>query len=257
MLLCFLPGLCCLLPGCTSAYSSKHLPPLLFVMAHVVSDPGGIPIRSSSVRVSHVINQGCCSVTICTATAFPDVMSWTLEASKSNVTLQPDEQSSIMAPDGSAIVFLVQVWVITGDKQETAINIAISCKLINHPDTLHICNASSPESAHSRLRELLQQVRQQQNPAIRMAERAAAPTTAELVASAIPLPEGPSENFSLLPQPCSQKSSVQSPSEQGQQMENRPSVFLPQLHYFWMRLLDALGGQNLQINLPFMPSYAV
>lgn len=86
----------------------------------------------------------------------------------------------------------MQVWVITGDKQETAINIAISCKLINHPDTLHICNAHSPESAHSRLRELLTAVRQRQNPTVFRAERAAAPSTAELVASAMPLPEGPS-----------------------------------------------------------------
>lgn len=44
--------------------------------------------------------------------------------------------------------------MITGDKQETAINIAISCKLIRYPDSLLICNAASPEAAHSRLREL-------------------------------------------------------------------------------------------------------
>lgn len=41
----------------------------------------------------------------------------------------------------------VQVWVITGDKQETAINIAISCKLILHPDSLLICNADSYDGA--------------------------------------------------------------------------------------------------------------
>ncbi len=39
------------------------------------------------------------------------------------------------------------MWVITGDKQETAINIAISCKLILSPDTLLICNADSYEGA--------------------------------------------------------------------------------------------------------------
>ena len=48
----------------------------------------------------------------------------------------------------------IRVWVITGDKQETAINIAISCKLIRYPDSLLICNASSPEDAFSRLQEL-------------------------------------------------------------------------------------------------------
>ena len=40
-----------------------------------------------------------------------------------------------------------KVWVITGDKQETAINIAISCKLILHPEKLMICNADNVESA--------------------------------------------------------------------------------------------------------------
>ncbi len=37
----------------------------------------------------------------------------------------------------------VKVWMITGDKQETAINIGISCKLIRNPDSLMICNGES------------------------------------------------------------------------------------------------------------------
>ena len=37
---------------------------------------------------------------------------------------------------------LTQVWMITGDKQETAINIAIACRLVHHPDTLLIINAA-------------------------------------------------------------------------------------------------------------------
>ena len=40
------------------------------------------------------------------------------------------------------------MWVITGDKQETAINIAISCKLLLDPDSLMICNATTYEGAH-------------------------------------------------------------------------------------------------------------
>lgn len=35
----------------------------------------------------------------------------------------------------------MKVWVITGDKQETAINIAISCKLIRNQERLLILNA--------------------------------------------------------------------------------------------------------------------
>lgn len=49
--------------------------------------------------------------------------------------------------------------MITGDKQETAINIAISCKLIRHPDSLLICNAESPEAAAQRIADLTAQIR--------------------------------------------------------------------------------------------------
>jgi magnesium-transporting ATPase (P-type) len=57
-----------------------------------------------------------------------------------------------------------QVWVITGDKQETAINIAIACKLIRNPDSLLICNASSREEADARLQELLKDLHAKYEP---------------------------------------------------------------------------------------------
>ena len=51
---------------------------------------------------------------------------------------------------------LGQVWMITGDKQETAINIAIGCKLVHHLKDLLIVNAhESEEAAKARLQELL------------------------------------------------------------------------------------------------------
>ena len=53
-------------------------------------------------------------------------------------------------------MWLVQVWMITGDKQETAINIAIACKLVHHIKDLLIVNAhQSEEAAKARLQELL------------------------------------------------------------------------------------------------------
>ena len=58
----------------------------------------------------------------------------------------------------------VQVWVITGDKQETAINIAISCKLIRDPGGLLICNENSPEAAMNRLNSLSEKLRSQYAP---------------------------------------------------------------------------------------------
>ena len=45
----------------------------------------------------------------------------------------------------------VKVWMITGDKQETAINIAVSCRLFNDTDSLLICNADSKTAASERM----------------------------------------------------------------------------------------------------------
>ena len=58
----------------------------------------------------------------------------------------------------------LQVWVITGDKQETAINIAIACKLIRNPGSLLICNEKSAESAAKRLDALGQHLQRQYEP---------------------------------------------------------------------------------------------
>ena len=45
--------------------------------------------------------------------------------------------------------------MITGDKQETAINIAIACKLITHSERLLLCNApASPEAACAKVTQL-------------------------------------------------------------------------------------------------------
>jgi magnesium-transporting ATPase (P-type) len=48
----------------------------------------------------------------------------------------------------------VKVWMITGDKQETAINIAVSCRLFNDTDNLLICNASSKAEATDRMQHV-------------------------------------------------------------------------------------------------------
>ena len=56
------------------------------------------------------------------------------------------------------------MWVITGDKQETAINIAIACKLIRNPSSLLVCNEKSAEGASRRLEALGQHLQQQYAP---------------------------------------------------------------------------------------------
>lgn len=34
----------------------------------------------------------------------------------------------------------IRVWMITGDKQETAVNIAVSCRLVHNPDSVMMLN---------------------------------------------------------------------------------------------------------------------
>ncbi|XP_069055473.1 phospholipid-transporting ATPase VB isoform X1 [Pleurodeles waltl] len=45
----------------------------------------------------------------------------------------------------------IQVWVLTGDKQETAINIAYSCQLLDQSDTVFTINTESKETCESLL----------------------------------------------------------------------------------------------------------
>lgn len=46
--------------------------------------------------------------------------------------------------------------MITGDKQETAINIAVACRLVRHADELLVANEDrSPEAAEQLLRALI------------------------------------------------------------------------------------------------------
>lgn len=40
----------------------------------------------------------------------------------------------------------IQLWVLTGDKQETAVNIAYSCKLLDQTDTVYSVNTESQVS---------------------------------------------------------------------------------------------------------------
>jgi len=49
----------------------------------------------------------------------------------------------------------LKVWVLTGDKQETAISIAVSCNLIKEPQNLLLCNASSKSEAEQVLLDLI------------------------------------------------------------------------------------------------------
>ncbi|KAI9675325.1 MAG: hypothetical protein M1817_001228 [Caeruleum heppii] len=55
----------------------------------------------------------------------------------------------------------IKVWVLTGDRQETAINIGMSCKLISEDMTLLIVNEESAEATKENLRKKLEAVKSQ------------------------------------------------------------------------------------------------
>ncbi|XP_036429795.1 LOW QUALITY PROTEIN: probable phospholipid-transporting ATPase VD [Colossoma macropomum] len=52
----------------------------------------------------------------------------------------------------------IKVWVLTGDKQETAVNIACACKLLRPTDRLLTANCDSKEACEARLCELQQDI---------------------------------------------------------------------------------------------------
>ncbi|KAL4777606.1 hypothetical protein BDW60DRAFT_173497 [Aspergillus nidulans var. acristatus] len=55
----------------------------------------------------------------------------------------------------------IKIWVLTGDRQETAINIGMSCKLISEDMTLLIVNEDSAEATRDNLTKKLQAVQSQ------------------------------------------------------------------------------------------------
>ncbi|XP_030057241.1 phospholipid-transporting ATPase VA [Microcaecilia unicolor] len=52
----------------------------------------------------------------------------------------------------------LQIWVLTGDKQETAINIGYSCKLLDHDEEIIMLNAESQEACAALLKKNLHYV---------------------------------------------------------------------------------------------------
>ncbi|KAM5180059.1 phospholipid-transporting ATPase VA [Mantella aurantiaca] len=52
----------------------------------------------------------------------------------------------------------MQIWVLTGDKQETAVNIGYSCKLLDHDDDIITLNAESMEACAALLKQCLHYV---------------------------------------------------------------------------------------------------
>ncbi|KAF2803565.1 phospholipid-transporting ATPase [Mytilinidion resinicola] len=60
----------------------------------------------------------------------------------------------------------IKVWVLTGDRQETAINIGMSCKLISEDMTLLIVNEDNAEATRDNLSKKLNAIKSQQSGAM-------------------------------------------------------------------------------------------
>ncbi|XP_057631956.1 phospholipid-transporting ATPase VB [Chionomys nivalis] len=58
----------------------------------------------------------------------------------------------------------IQLWVLTGDKQETAVNIAYSCKLLDQTDTVYSINTENQETCESILNCALEDVKRFREP---------------------------------------------------------------------------------------------
>ncbi|XP_047412585.1 phospholipid-transporting ATPase VB isoform X5 [Sciurus carolinensis] len=58
----------------------------------------------------------------------------------------------------------IQLWVLTGDKQETAVNIAYACRLLDQTDTVYSINTENQETCKSILSCALEEVKQFQEP---------------------------------------------------------------------------------------------
>lgn len=58
----------------------------------------------------------------------------------------------------------IQLWVLTGDKQETAVNIAYACRLLDQTDTVYSINTENQETCDSILNLALEEVKQCHGP---------------------------------------------------------------------------------------------
>ncbi|KAM8765454.1 phospholipid-transporting ATPase VB isoform 1-T1 [Rhynchonycteris naso] len=70
--------------------------------------------------------------------------------------LQEGVPDTIAALRGAGI----QLWVLTGDKQETAVNIAYACRLLDQTDTVYSINTENQETCESILDCALEEVKQ-------------------------------------------------------------------------------------------------
>ncbi|XP_065590577.1 phospholipid-transporting ATPase VB [Cyrtonyx montezumae] len=86
----------------------------------------------------------------------------------------------------------IQIWVLTGDKQETAVNIAYSCKLLDQRDTVFTINTENKETCESLLNLTLEEVRK--NYEVEKPRR----KLFDFISTSLPASEAPGPEFGLV-----------------------------------------------------------
>uniref|UniRef100_A0A8C9N9T3 Phospholipid-transporting ATPase n=1 Tax=Serinus canaria TaxID=9135 RepID=A0A8C9N9T3_SERCA len=86
----------------------------------------------------------------------------------------------------------IKIWVLTGDKPETAVNIAYSCKLLNQRDTVFTINTENKETCESLLNLTLEEVKK--NSECDKPRR----KFFGIIPTSFPAPEAPSPEFGLV-----------------------------------------------------------
>ncbi|KAM9373311.1 phospholipid-transporting ATPase VB [Phaethornis superciliosus] len=86
----------------------------------------------------------------------------------------------------------IQIWVLTGDKQETAVNIAYSCKLLKQRDTVFTINTENKETCESLLNLTLEEVKK--NSEVQKPQR----KILGIIPTSFSAPEAPHSEFGLV-----------------------------------------------------------
>ncbi|XP_071426676.1 phospholipid-transporting ATPase VB isoform X1 [Pithys albifrons albifrons] len=86
----------------------------------------------------------------------------------------------------------IQIWVLTGDKQETAVNIAYSCKLLHQRDTVFTINTENKETCESLLDLTLEEVKKSRERHTRRRRFLG------IIPTPSPAPEAPGAHFGLV-----------------------------------------------------------
>uniref|UniRef100_A0A8C0QBA0 Phospholipid-transporting ATPase n=2 Tax=Canis lupus familiaris TaxID=9615 RepID=A0A8C0QBA0_CANLF len=131
-----------------------HLGRLTFELLHIL---GFDSIRKRmSVVIRHPLTD---EINVYTKGADSVVMDLLLPCSSGATGIEDRLQDGVPETIAKLRQAGLQIWVLTGDKQETAINIAYACKLLDHDEEVITLNAESQEACAALLDQCLHYVK--------------------------------------------------------------------------------------------------